>query len=112
MKSKYLVLLIAVLFVSILYAIEPVYLYDRNGTHVNPGQLHTGKNTWVVIDATTSADNEVTNLAADERTYATVVAAIAAASSTSDGNGEISIYGESNNVELECRQIPLYRENQ
>lgn len=74
-------LLVLLIFVGVAWGIDKVYNESR-----------TPQIKWQVIDSTTSADNEVTDLAVDERTYTTVVAAIAAASSTSDGDGEISIY--------------------
>lgn len=47
--------------------------------------------TWNVLDATTSADDEVTDLAGGECTFMLVKAAIlAAAANPSDGDGEIS----------------------
>ena len=76
----------------VLAQLQPVVPFDKLAQQVDPGQLHTDKGRWVIIDATTSTGTEPTDLAADERTYTTVVAAIAAASS---GDEEISIYGDS-----------------
>lgn len=61
---------------------------DRESTRVDPGQVHTPRNTWVVIDATDSGET-VGNLGVTERTYQTVLAAIATGTNNDD---EISIY--------------------
>lgn len=63
-----------------------------HGTDKVYSEMRTPQNKWQIIDATTSADNEVSDLAVTERTYTTIVAAIAAAASPSDGDGEISIF--------------------
>ena len=79
-----------ILFFSALsWALERVQPFDIEGTKVDPGQVHTPKNTWVILDETTSAGDEPTDLAVTERTYQDVVTAIAAAAS---GDGEISIF--------------------
>lgn len=65
--------------------------YSPSGTveGVNKGQvLLTSQIGWNILDETSSAGDEPTDLAVTERTYATVVAAIAAASS---GDDKISI---------------------
>ena len=72
--------------------LQPVVPFDKLAQQVDPGTLHTSHNVYVVIDATTSSGTEPSDLASDERTYQTVVAAIAAAA---NGDEEISVYGDS-----------------
>lgn len=78
-KAK--ILIVIILLATKAYGIDKVY-----------NETRTPQNKWQIIDETTSADNEATDLAGTERTYTTIVAAIAAASSASDGDGEISIF--------------------
>lgn len=85
--------LLLVLFTTILFAIEPVYLSEKDGTIVDPGQLHTPRNEWVVLDTTSAADTEPSDLTDIERTYQTVVAVIATDVATpTNGDEEISIF--------------------
>ena len=55
-------------------------------------QLVTHQDIWRVAEACTSADAEATALAVGERTFQTVLAAIAAATDRSTGDGEIEWY--------------------
>lgn len=61
---------------------------DTESTRVDPGQVHTVRNVWEIIDSTLSGAT-ATDLAATERTYQLVKAAIAAAANNDD---EISIF--------------------
>jgi len=60
-----------------------------SGDSTTSGALLSSQIAWTVVDATTAADTEPDDLAVDERTYATVLAAIAAASAGA-GDEEIS----------------------
>lgn len=88
-KEISIIILILLAFVTVVWGIDGIYHYNTYSEMVEPGQLHTAKNTWVVIDATTSSGDEPNDLAVDERTYATVSAA------AEGGDDEISIYGDS-----------------
>ena len=90
-KELSVIILILLVLASACWAVDAMFTYTKNRQVVQPGQIHTAHNTWVDIDATTSTGTEPTDLAVTERTYTTVVAAIAAASS---GDEEISIYGD------------------
>lgn len=68
---------------------EQVIPLDAEGVRVDPGQLHSAREEWIVVDETTSAGTEPTDLGVTERTYKAVVRAIAAASS---GDDEISVF--------------------
>jgi len=81
MKKRVIVALVLIgLLAGVAWAIDLVHSETR-----------TPQAKWQVVDTTTSADAEATDLAVTERTYATVVAAIAAATA-GVGDGEISIY--------------------
>ncbi len=91
MKKRLFILLVILSAIQCL-ALERVVLIDKEGTRVNPGQLHTDRSGWRVVDETTSADNEATDLGVTERTYQAVkIAILAEAATPSDGDGEISI---------------------
>ncbi len=78
-------------FIGIAYA-RITYYPSGDAEGLGQGNtLMSSQIAWNVLDSTTAADNEVTDLGATERTYLTVLAAIAAASSSSDGDGEITI---------------------
>ena len=62
---------------------------DKTGKRVDPGTVHTARNTWRAIATVASAGDEATDLGADELTYQDVVTAIAAAA---DGDEKICIY--------------------
>jgi len=105
MKKYASIFLIIFLLTCVVWAIEGMYTYDKKGSMVDPGQLHSAQQAWVVVDSTTSDGTEPTALAADERTYTAVVAAIAAASS---GDDEISIYAipsRANSARFRCMGI-------
>lgn len=85
------IILILLIVATVAWGIDQIYTTNRHGVIVDPGQLHTAKKAWVVIDAHESDSTEPTALGNTEKTYLTVVAAIAAASS---GDEEISIYGD------------------
>lgn len=78
--------------VATAWGIDAVYTANKAGAIVEPGQLHSGRSAWVIVDATTSDGKEPNDLGVDERTYAAVVAAVTAAASTTDGDIEISVY--------------------
>lgn len=77
---------------GVAWAVEGMLSYDSQGQMVEPGQLHTAQDGWVTLATTASAGDEPTDLAADERTYSTVDAAITAAVG---GDEKIVIYGDS-----------------
>jgi hypothetical protein len=87
MKKKIALLVLGL--VAVTYASTMVVPVDTENTRVDPGQVHTARNTWVVLDTTTSSGTEPTDLAVGERTYQLVKTAIAVASS---GEYEISVY--------------------
>lgn len=81
MKKRLIVVLVLIgLLTGVCWAINLVHSETR-----------TPQIKWQIIDTTTSAGAETTDLAVDERTYATVVAAMAAATA-GVADGEISIY--------------------
>ena len=84
---KKLILLIMLAAASVSHARTRTFVEQVDGNI-----LHTMQGGWVVVDETTSADNEPTVLGEDERKKLRIEAAIAAASSASDGDGEISIF--------------------
>ena len=71
---------------SACFSAQEVIQKDIDNTRVDPGQLHTVKNQWVIIDETTSSGTEPTDLAVTERTYQLAKAASAS------GDDEISIF--------------------
>lgn len=73
----------------VVYAIEPVYISNKQGQRVDPGELNTRQHLWVVVNTVLSAGDEPTDLAVTERTYQTVVTAIAA---DVGGDGKIEAY--------------------
>lgn len=75
MKRLIIVAVVLVLFAAIAVAIDPVYIVNKAGLKVNPGQLHTERALWAVFDTSTSSGDEPNDLAVAERTYATVAAA-------------------------------------
>lgn len=100
-----IIVLAVLLTITICYGQDWVYLTNMDDKKVEPGQQHTGIIRWAVVDATTEADGEPAALGTDERTYITLLAAIAAAASESDGDGEISIYpltSAMNRIRLRC----------
>ena len=68
---------------------EKIVPFDKAGDRVDPGSVHTSRPVWVVLDDTSSAGDEPTDLAVTERTYRTVKAAQIAGVT---GDGEISIF--------------------
>lgn len=90
---KKMAIVVILLFVCAnLFGIDGVYVYDANSKITDPGKLYTAKSRWIVMDSSTAADAEPTDLAADKRTYQAVKALIAAADNASTGNGEIAIF--------------------
>ncbi len=88
MKKKTVVIFI-LLALLIMGARSIVTLIDLEGTRVDPGQLHTTRTTWTVIDSTPGTVSALADLAVTERYYQAVKAAIAAAANDDD---EISIF--------------------
>jgi hypothetical protein len=86
MKTKILILLVAV---SAAFAVTRIAPINKSGDVVNPGQVHTARDAWEAIATTLAAGTDPTDLAADERTYLTVIAAIAANVS---GDGKIETF--------------------
>jgi hypothetical protein len=87
--KKYILLLIIIL-ASICFAdIKEVVPIDIEGNRTDPGQVHTPRTTWTIVDETTSSGTEPTDLAVTERTFQAVKIAIDAASS---GDDEISVF--------------------
>jgi len=72
---KRFALLIIIVIATTLLAIDGVYTYVPGGRMVLPGQLHTEHAIWEVAATTLSAGDEPNDLAVDERTYLTAVAA-------------------------------------
>lgn len=86
---KRYVLILTVLFVGVALAqLQPVIPFDTMAQRVEPGQLHTATEAWVILDTTASAGDEPNDLGVTERTYATVVAA------AEGGDAKITIYGD------------------
>ena len=110
MKKKLIVLALVLLVASVTYAaVVRVVPLNKTSNQVNPGELHTGRNAWVVLDTTSSAGDEPNDLAVDERTYLTVLSAI---STGTGGDDEISTFllhsGTRqgwNRVKFRCRGI-------
>ncbi len=104
--KKYLIIGAVVLFVGICIAqIQPIAPYDMDASRVDPGQIHTARNRWVVIDTTSAADTEPSDLTDIERTYQTVKAVIATGAG---GDEEISIFDVPrswNAVRFRCRGV-------
>lgn len=90
-KQILTIILILLVVATVAWGIDQFYTTNRHGVVVDPGQLHTAKKTWVVIDAHESDSTEPTALGTDECTYDAVVTAIGLAQS---GDEEISIYGD------------------
>lgn len=69
---------------------EAVQLHDKNGDIVNPGESHTTRDPWEIFggEGVLATGAEPTDLGVTERTYLTVLAAIAADSS---GDGKIRV---------------------
>ncbi len=88
MKKKIAICVVLLLAITV-YASTIIVPSDTEGTRVDPGQVHTKRNTWVTVDTTSSTGTEPTDLAVTERTYQTVKTAITAAVS---GDDEISVY--------------------
>lgn len=103
------IILLVLTIVTVCMAIEPVYLYDRDSTIVDPGQLHTPRNEWVVLDTTSTAGTQPSDLTSAKRTYQIVVTAIATDVATpANGDLEISIFDVPrswNRVRLRCRGV-------
>lgn len=88
--KKFIVLITLAVIAGVCIAqLQPVVPYNKDSARVDPGQLHTPRNRWVVLDTTSATSTEPSDLADTVRTYQTVVTAIAADSS---GDGKISIY--------------------
>ena len=96
-------MVLVLLLITLCYGqVDWVYLTNMDDKKVEPGQQHTGIMRWVIVDATTEADDEPVALAADERTYAVLLVAIAA---DELGDGEISTYpltSAMNRIRLRC----------
>ncbi len=75
MRNKIIAIVAILVLVAICYAADQVR-----------SESHTVQNRWVVVDTTTTAGDEPNDLAVDERTYLTVLAA------TEGGDDEISTY--------------------
>lgn len=67
--------LCVLIFTGLAVAIDQVYLSNKVGQIVNPGQLHTARSAWEIANTSASDGNEPNDLAVDERTYLTVLAA-------------------------------------
>lgn len=101
MKKKITILILLFLAVAC-FASTIIVPFDTENTRVDPGQVHTKRNRWVVIDTTSSTGTEPSNLAVNKRTYQAVLTAIAAAAS---GDDEISVLGiprSWNGIRLRC----------
>lgn len=82
-------LLIVLLISGVCFGVQTVRPVDKDNVDVDPGQVHSARNTWVIMESELSGDTQATDLAVTERTYQLVVAAIAAAGS---GDDNISIF--------------------
>ncbi len=69
-----------------------VFVLGASRTAIQKYQLVTSQDVWVVAESCTSADDETTALAVDERTFQTVLAIIVAEGDRTDKNGEIEWY--------------------
>lgn len=99
MKKLVLIGLMITCLIGAVYAIESVHICNRAGWVVEPGQVHTARNTWVAVDTTSSDGDEPNDLAVSERTYATVSAA------AEGGDDEITVYSiptSWNTMRLRC----------
>ena len=74
-RKRLFILLLACLFPAIVFAITEIVPLNKTSVRVNPGQLHTARDAWTAIATTAAAGDEPNDLAADERTYLTVLAA-------------------------------------
>ena len=86
---KWIIVCTIVALATVAWAIDPVYVTNRQGKIVDPGALNTRQNVWVVANTVASAGDEPADLAVGERTYVTVLAAIAA---DVGGDGKIETY--------------------
>ena len=99
MKRAIVVVVFITLILGVALAqLQPVIPYDIMAQRTDPGQLYTAKNAWVVVNSVTDTGDEPTDLGAAERTYLTVVAAIATGAS---GDEKITIYGDDASERLE-----------
>ena len=91
MKSfkSFMVLMILVVIAGVCLAQMQIIPFNMDEWRVNPGQVHTGKVRWTVINTTSSTSTEPSDLDDTERTYQNVVTAIAAAAS---GDEKITIF--------------------
>lgn len=60
---------------TVAWAIDPVYISNKQGKIVDPGELNTKQNLWVAVNTVVSAGDEPNDLAVGERTFLTVTAA-------------------------------------
>lgn len=73
MKTRIIIILV---FVSVAFGVTRIVPLNKSSDQVNPGQPHTARDAWEVFDSTVlSAGDEPNDLAVDERTYLTVLAA-------------------------------------
>ena len=80
-------------------------LFDKAGTRVDPGSVHTARPEWVEVASTLSAGDEPTDLGVAERTYQTAKTAQIA---DVGGDGKIAFYDvprESNAIRLRAMGI-------
>lgn len=92
MKKRLAISVLIILsLVSACWAVDRVYSETR-----------TPQDKWQVIDTTSSAGTEPTDLAVTERTYTTVLTAIAAAASGDDEIAVFPIQGGWNAIRLRC----------
>lgn len=86
MKKLIFIVCLVIGITVVVYASTIVVPFDTENTRVDPGQVHTKRNTWVIIDSTTSAGDEPNDLAVTERTYQL------AKNASEGGDAEISFY--------------------
>lgn len=86
---KKLIVLFVLLLVVSASATETALQFDKDNARKDPGALHTERFGWTIVESENSGDTQATDLAATERTYQLVKAAIAAASS---GDDNISVF--------------------
>lgn len=103
MKRLILIVVLACALAGMVFAFEGVYSVDRRGSTVDPGQLHTPHNRYVVIATTVNAGDEPNALAVGERTYLLALAA------AEGGDSKIEVYptsgtlaGGDNRVQFWC----------
>ncbi len=84
MRRIKLIMVIALILTTFVIANTVVIPHDKEGVRVDPGALHTARNVWTVLDATTAAEGAATDLAVGERTYQAVKTAILAAAGNDD----------------------------